>query len=79
MSARSKTALKLRFKQAKSVFSFIQLDDFDPPKLEREREKFVIEMANDGYRFTSEETGEAEANLAERAFVNVKNFLQSFP
>ena len=70
---------KLKFKQAKSVFSFVQIDDFDPPKLERDREKFVVEMSNDGYRFLSEETGEAEANLAERAFANVKSFLESVP
>jgi hypothetical protein len=78
MPGRSKSILKLRFKQPKNVMSQMQFDDYDPRTLELDREKFVIELSDDGYRPSTEETGAEEANVVERALANIKRWLDSF-
>jgi hypothetical protein len=79
VTARTKGAMLLTFRQVKSALSTINIPDFDAPELEATRQKFVIEMADDGYRPVTEDTGEAEGNLAERALMNIKRWLASLP
>jgi hypothetical protein len=79
VSARWRTPLTMRFHQADSVVSMINFDDFDAPVLVQNHEKFVVELANDGYRPSTEDIGESEGNLAERALANIRRWLASLP
>lgn len=75
LRARDKVKLALNFRQPRCAFSAVALDDFEPPRLESDGERMVLELLDDGYRFVAEEVVTPDERRAQGIWQSIEAYL----